>query len=95
MLAYLSASFGDRRRAESEVAQALQLSPADADTRFIAAITYEALGQRDRTLDLLASFTPELLADLNRWPDVADLRKDARFQQLLGSHESQPGKEKH
>jgi len=88
-LAYLCARLGEEQRAESEIAQALQLSPNDADTRWAAAITYEALGQRDNTLAVLSSSPPGVLADLSRWPDVADLHRDPRFLQLLASHPSQ------
>jgi len=84
-LAYFCARLGDRRRAESEVARALQIAPNNAETRFAAALTYEALSQRKRTLEVLYSAPAEVLADLSRWPDVADLSKDASFQQLLVS----------
>jgi tetratricopeptide (TPR) repeat protein len=86
-LAFLCAQLGDRRRAESEIAQALQLSPQDADTRLMAALTYEALGRRDATLGLVTSFPTEQLAVLSRWPDVPGLHKDPRFLQLLVSHQ--------
>ena len=86
-LAYLCARLGDRERAQSEIAQALQFSPDDADTRWAAAITYEALGQRDRTLAVLNASPEGVLADLSHWPDVADLHKDPRFLQLLASHQ--------
>lgn len=86
-LAYLCAQLGDRSRAESEVAQALQLSSNDADTRWMAALTYEALGQRDNTLAVLSASPAGVLADVSRFPDVADLRNDARFQQILASHQ--------
>ena len=85
-LAYLCTQLGDRRRAESEIAQALQLSPNDADTRWMAAITYEALGRRNDTLSVLAASPRGVLADVSRWPDVADLHNDSRFLQLLASH---------
>jgi serine/threonine-protein kinase len=85
-LAYLCARLGDRRRAESEIAQALQQSPSDADTLWMAAVTYEALGRRNETLSVLASSPAGVLADLSRWPDVADLRQDSRFLTLLTSH---------
>jgi serine/threonine protein kinase/Flp pilus assembly protein TadD len=86
-LAYLCARLGDRSRAESEIAQALALSPNDADTRWAAAVTYEALGERDSTLSVLSASPAGVLADLSHWPDVADLHTDPRFQQLLASHQ--------
>jgi eukaryotic-like serine/threonine-protein kinase len=85
-LAYLCAQLRDWRRAESEIAQALKQSPRDAQTRFAAAITYEALGRRNDTLSVLAASPDGVLADVSRWPDVADLHKDSRFLQLLGFH---------
>ena len=87
-LAYLCASLGDRSRAESEISQALQLSPNDAGTRWWAALTYEALGRRDATIALLRASAGELLADLSRWPDLADLHEDSRFKELMGYHQS-------
>ena len=86
-LAYLCARVGETRRAESEIAQALRLSPTDADTRWMAALTYEALGQRDQTLDVLRNSPDGVLADVSRWPDVADLYEDSRFSELLASHQ--------
>jgi tetratricopeptide (TPR) repeat protein len=86
-LAYLCARLGASQRAASEIAQALQLSPNDADTRWAAAITYEALGQRENTLAVLNQSPGGVLADLSHWPDVAELHKDSRFLQLLASHQ--------
>jgi tetratricopeptide (TPR) repeat protein/TolB-like protein len=86
ILAYLAAALGDRRRAESDIEQALQLSPNNADVRFVAVETYEALGRRDAALAVASGAPPGTLADLSRWPDLADLHKDARFQELLASH---------
>jgi serine/threonine protein kinase/tetratricopeptide (TPR) repeat protein len=83
VLAYLCARLGQRQRAESEIAQALHLSPSDGDTRAMAALTYEALGRRDDAIAVLNSSNPETRADLNRWPDVAGLHADVRFQRLL------------
>ena len=82
---FLSAQLGDRRRAEAEIAQALQSSPKHTDVLWIAAITYEALQQRNETLSVVANFPAGLIADLNRWPDVAELRENSRFQQLVMS----------
>jgi serine/threonine protein kinase len=83
-LAYLCAQLGDGH-AESEISEALRLSPADSDTRWMAALTYEALNRREKTIAVLKGAPPGVLADLSRWPDVADLNKDSRFIQLLAS----------
>jgi tetratricopeptide (TPR) repeat protein len=83
--AYLSARMGDSGRALSEISQALSLSPNDSDTLWMAALTYEALGLHDKTIELLKNAPRGVVADLSRWPDVADLNKNPRFIQLLGS----------
>ena len=88
-LGYFNAALGNRQRAESEIAQALQLSPEDANTRWNAALAYERLDRRESTLAVLGNSPAQLLADLNRWPDVADLRRDTRFLQLLISNHVQ------
>jgi tetratricopeptide (TPR) repeat protein len=84
-LGYFAAALGDRRRAESEIAQALRLFPNDADTRWRAVLSYEALGLRDKTLEVLSTSTAEQLGDVNRWPDLADLHRNRRFLELLAS----------
>lgn len=88
-LAYLCARLGDLRRAESEAAQALQLSGGTINVRWMVALTYEALGQHERTLALLMDASPSMLDRLNRFPDLAELRADSRFQELLVSHHNQ------
>lgn len=85
-VAYFDAVLGDRRRAESEMTQALGLAD-DADTRWRAVLTYEALGLREKTLALLSTSTAEQLADVNRWPDLQGLREDSHFVQLLATHQ--------
>jgi serine/threonine protein kinase/tetratricopeptide (TPR) repeat protein len=82
-LAYLCVSLGDRSRAASDIAQALALSPNDANVQFLAVSTYECLHRRDDALAVLADAAAGMLADVNRWPDLADLRKDSRFLNLL------------
>jgi tetratricopeptide (TPR) repeat protein len=86
-LAYLCARLGYRQRAEFEVVQALQFSPDDAHTRWMVAATYEVLDRRDDTIRVLAGSPAGVLADLSRWPDVADLHKDSRFRELLASRQ--------
>ena len=85
-VAYFDAALGDRRHAEPEIQQALRLS-ARSETRWNAVLTYETLGLREKTLDLLSTSTPEQLADMNHWPDLTDLHKDSRFLQFLTAHQ--------
>jgi tetratricopeptide (TPR) repeat protein len=86
-LGYFNSELGDRRRAQSEIAQALGFSPNDAETRWTALLTYEALGDRNSTLALAAVAPQQQLADLSRWPDVAGLRNDSRFLQMLATYQ--------
>jgi tetratricopeptide (TPR) repeat protein len=79
---YLAAQLGDARRAETEIGQALNLLPTDADVQFNAALTWEALGKRDQTLQVARTMNRQTLEDLSRWPDVASLTQDPRFLQL-------------
>jgi serine/threonine protein kinase/Flp pilus assembly protein TadD len=85
VLAYLSARTGDQGRARSEVAVALQLAPNNTHILSFAAETQEALNDRDATIQLLSGAPGGLLADLGRFPDLAELQKDDRFQRLLTS----------
>jgi len=90
-LAYICARLGDERRAAMEIAQALQLSPDDSDTRSMAVLTYEALGRHEDGVRLLAKLSPEALADMSRWPDAEGIKKDVRFAQLLEKHKISKG----
>ena len=85
-LAYLCARLGEDRRATFEAARALQISDKNVNVRWMVALTYEALGRRDLTLPLLEDAPASMLDRLNRFPDLADLRADPRFKQLLVSH---------
>ena len=82
-LAYFHSQLGERQAAESEISQALTFSPNGLGIRWIAVLVYEALGKRDSTLAVLSSASAELLADLNRWPDLAELQRDPQFKQML------------
>lgn len=93
-LAYLAARHGDRNRALTELAQALQPGNPSADTQYFAVHAYEALGNRDDTIALLRSAAPNLLFQLNRWPELADLARDPRFIQLLQAEQNKKAKER-
>jgi tetratricopeptide (TPR) repeat protein len=86
-VAYLYARLGDRGRAESEVAQALQLSPNSADARIGAVWTYEALGKREASLDALRSSSDSVVAETLRRTDLAELHHDSRFQEVARSRQ--------
>ena len=87
-LAYFAARLGNGHQAQSEIAQALRLSPDDADTCGLAVLTYEALGRREQTLSFLTSLPPDLvrsmLPQLREYPELADLRRNPRFLVLSG-----------
>ena len=86
-VAYCAARLGDDKRAEAEVVQALKSSPGDNKVVRNAVLTYEALHQRDRAIDVLANATPDLLHELERHPDLADFCRDPRFQKLAAKIE--------
>jgi tetratricopeptide (TPR) repeat protein len=88
-LAYLCARLGEGRRAESEAAQALQISAGAVNVRWMVALTYEALGKHERTLGIIQDAPMSMLDRLNRFPDLVELRADKTFQQLLTSHHIQ------
>lgn len=83
LVAYFAAALGDRARSEQEIEQALNLAPSDDKVIRRALLTYELLGERDRSIAVLRKASPQLLRDLNRQPDLTDLRDDARFRQLM------------
>ena len=84
-VAYLCARLGKRERANSEIAQAMRLSPEDANARDMAVDVYEALQRREDTLDILRASPDAVIVEAMHWPDLADLHRDSRFQQLLAS----------
>jgi tetratricopeptide (TPR) repeat protein len=83
VIAYASARLGDMRRAENEIAQAVQLSPDDTNVLRMAVKTYEALGRREESLGILRRSPAEVGSDLARFPDLAELQRDPRFQSLI------------
>ena len=87
-VAYIAARLGDRKRAEDEIAQALQLSPRETKVIRHAVLTYEALGERDRAIQVLDAATPDLLHELDRQPDLADFSRDSRFRQLVAKNQN-------
>jgi Flp pilus assembly protein TadD len=85
-LAYLCAQLGDRQRAESELGQALRDSAEDTVALAGAVQVYEVLGQRENAFAVLAALPDEVLLDISHEPDLADLSRNSRFQELLDRH---------
>jgi eukaryotic-like serine/threonine-protein kinase len=91
-LGYFSAVCGDTRQAVDYIETALGLFRDNTNTRWRAVLTYEELYRvskdpsfRKRTLEILGESTGDQLADISRWPDLADLHADQRFKDLLAS----------
>jgi tetratricopeptide (TPR) repeat protein len=73
------------RLAKEQLAQALQLAPADADVLFRAAILYNHFGNAEKTLDYLAKSlaTGYSLTVIRATPDFDHLASDARFRERI------------
>ena len=84
-LAYLWARLGEKNRAESEAVLAMQPAPASPEVARWVVMTYEALGEEDRALAVAEMAPDDALRRLSRSPDLADLQKNVRFQQLMKS----------
>jgi tetratricopeptide (TPR) repeat protein len=91
-MAYVCARLGDRQRADSELGQAIRLSRESVDTLQTAVRVYEVLGRRDDALEILNSSSGDVLAHTFRHSDLADLRQDDRFQQLVESRRNKEPK---
>ncbi len=81
-VAYFAARLGDPARAEDEIVQAKEEAPSNTKVTRRSVLTYEALGQRDRAIEALNGAPPELFHELDRHPDLADLRQDSRFKEV-------------
>ena len=93
-LAFLAARLNDRRRAETEIAQALQSSSESSATRVAVVWTYEALEEHEKTMQILTASSNDVLEDAARWPHLAELHKNPRFQELLSLAPNQEIREK-
>ena len=80
---YLSARLLDRHRAKRETEDAIALSPGNTEVLRRAVLTYEVLGERDETIQILKTAPKSLLEDLGRQPDLADLQTNSRFRKLI------------
>jgi serine/threonine protein kinase/tetratricopeptide (TPR) repeat protein len=83
LLALVSALLGDSSTAHFESSQALSLEPENAMVMRDVVLMYEFLHQREEALRLLQRAPRPLLAELSRLPDVKELQRDSRFQELI------------
>ncbi len=86
-IGYLAARLGQPSRAVDETEEALQLFPQDTKVLRRAILTYVALGDTSRALELAAKAPVSLLQELDRHPDLADFRMNPRFIELLDQAE--------
>ncbi len=89
IVAYAYARLGQTERAKMEIVQAAYFRPTDATVVRLAVQIYEILNQREKSLDILAAAPPDLLSALNRLSDLAGLREDPRFIELLTKNPKQ------
>ena len=82
-IGYFALRLGDRAAAERELVQALNFGQENKIVLRRAVICYEAMGQRDRALAILQSAPADLIRELSRQPDLAQLRQDPRFAALV------------
>jgi tetratricopeptide (TPR) repeat protein len=82
-LAYFQSRLGLKDEARSQIAAALH-SPAKDDQVVLCAVeTYEALGDRQQSLEAAAMASLQIRDEMNRHPDLLALQKDSRFQALM------------
>lgn len=83
-VAYLQARLGFKDQARTEIAAALNSPSADEQVLLCAVQTYEVLGDRDHSLAVAKMANPKTRAEMEHHPDLADLRSDSRFRELVG-----------
>ena len=89
-LAYFEARLGDSQQAISDIAQALQTPRDDDELLLVALLTYEVIGLRGRSLDLLEGSSSTLFRSIKvqaeRYPELAGLRREPRYMKLVDSN---------
>ncbi|MBV9398670.1 MAG: protein kinase [Bryobacterales bacterium] len=97
-LGYFYAALHQPEAAWEEIEKSRSAFRDHADVRWRAVLTYEELYRnthdqryRDRTLQVLMDAPSQQLADMNRWPDLADLQHDPQFIALLISRPVKEG----
>ena len=81
--AYFRLRLGDVVGAEQEIAEAWNHARRDRTVIWFAILVYEAMGQRDRAVEIARCAPRDLLRELRRHPDLAEFSRDPRYVQLL------------
>ena len=84
-MAYIQARLGQKDNARSGIAQALQSPDKDKLILLYAILTYEAMGDREQALKMVGQIPPAMKITIEHHPDLADLRKDLRYLQMIGN----------
>lgn len=83
-IAAFYAKLPDRTKAMKHIAQARRLAPMDPKVLFKAALVYALTGKTDQAIGALdlALQAGYSIVEIRREPDLAEVRKDPRYQQL-------------
>ena len=84
-MAYIQARLGQKDNAKSGILQAMQSPDENQQLLLYAILTYEALGDRGQALKLVGHLNPQMKITLEHHPDLADLCKDLRYVQMIGT----------
>ena len=84
-LAFYEAKLGNRRRAEAAIATAEARGASDVESQFTKAQALALFGERERALDLILSCLERGLSpvEVELALDLAEIRVDARYRQLV------------
>jgi serine/threonine-protein kinase len=82
-VAYAEARLGHKAAAEEEISEALHSATGNSQVIHFAVLIYDALGQRGRAIEVLRGSTPEGIREIDHDRDLAILRQDPRFLQLI------------
>jgi serine/threonine-protein kinase len=89
LYAYILAQLKDNTLANHEMDQALVMGPNNAEVMRDAALVFEALGEREKTMNVLREAPFRLIDELSHLPEVRSLQQDPSFQELLRSKTTQ------
>jgi tetratricopeptide (TPR) repeat protein len=80
-------ALGHSNRARELLEEALKLAPNDLEVMFHSGNTYEALGDRDEALKWITKAVKGgySLAQVDRAPELQELKEDPRFARMLRS----------